>query len=174
MGKHKWQMMRPDFPRYIPQSILKWLSHHSVDWWIQSEDLPDFNNRVSVKNGQIQVNYQPNNLQAHQRLKQRFKRALRQIGFPLFFDIPMPLKVVNHQCGTCRFGSDPANYVLNLHCQTHDINNLYVVDASFFPSASAINPTLTIAANALRVAEHLKQRLGCESTADHAYATSPH
>jgi choline dehydrogenase-like flavoprotein len=174
MGKHKWQMMRPDFPQFVPQPVLEWLSQHSVDWWAQSEDLPDPNNRVLVKDGRTQVIYRPNNLQAHQRLKQRFKQTLRQIGFPLVLDVPMPLKVVNHQGGTCRFGSDPATSVLNLHCQTHDIDNLYVVDASFLPSVSAINPTLTIVANALRVADHLKQRLGCGSVEglDRAYAAS--
>lgn len=160
MGKHKWQTMRPDFPNWIPQSVLKFLAHRSVDWWAQSEDLPSLNNAVELDSqGRIKVNYQPNNRQTHSILKQRFKHVLKQAGFPLILEAPLPLKVMNHQVGTCKFGTNPKNSVLDLHCRTHDVDNLYVVDSSFFPSISAVNPTLTIAANALRVAEHLKERL---------------
>lgn len=156
MGKHKWQMMRPDFPKFIPKSLLKFMSDHSVDWWLQSEDLPSENNRVTLDTqGKIKVAYRPNNLKAHRLLIKRFKAVLHQAGFPLTLEVPMPLQVVNHQVGTCRFGSDPQTSVLDPNCRTHDIENLYVVDASFFPSSSATNPTLTIVANALRVATHL-------------------
>ena len=164
MGKHKWQMMRPDFPKLVPQMALEWLSQHSVDWWAQSEDLPEASNRVTLDaQGRVQVSYRANNLKAHQELKRQFKQVLRQIGFPLVLEVTMPLKVLNHQGGTCRFGTDPASSVLDLNCKAHDLDNLYVVDASFFPSIAAINPTLTIVANALRVADHLKQRLGIEA-----------
>ena len=161
MGKHKWQMMRPDFPSLMPRLLLDYLANHSVDWWAQSEDLPDPENRVTIDaQGNIKVSYQQNNLQGHRLLKQRFKQVLRQIGFPIVLETQIPLKVVNHQAGTCRFGADPTANVLDLNCRAHDLDNLYVVDSSFFPSISAVNPTLTIAANALRVADHLKQRLG--------------
>lgn len=157
MGKHHWQTMRPDFPNWVPRAVLKTLSRHSVDWWMQTEDLPEPNNRVTLKpSGQIQVNYQPNNTEAHQRFKRVFKKALKQAGFPLVIEASVPLKVLNHQLGTCRFGPDPKTSVLDLNCRTHDIGNLYVVDSSFFPSSAAVNPTLTIVANALRVARHLK------------------
>jgi choline dehydrogenase-like flavoprotein len=160
MGKHKWQMMRPDFPKWVPQFVLQKLAERSVDWWVQSEDLPDAENRVCVDaQGNIQVRYRPNNRVAHEQFKRRFKEVLRQIGFPVILEAPIPLKVLNHQVGTCRFGEDPATSVLDLNCRAHDVDNLYVVDSSFFPSISAINPTLTIVANALRVAEHMKQRL---------------
>ncbi len=72
----------------------------------------------------------------------------------------MPVKVVWHQAGTCKFGNDPKDSVLNLNCQSHDVNNLYVVDSSFFPALGAVNPTLTIVANAFRVADHLKNKWG--------------
>lgn len=157
MGKHKWEMMRPDFPKFIPNQLLKIMAQHSVDWWAQSEDLPELDNRVTVTNGKIQVRYRPNNLEAHRRLKQKFKEYLQRAGFPLILEVPMPLKVVNHQLGTCRFGTDATTSVLDVNCRAHDVDNLYVVDASFFPSSTAINPTLTIAANALRVAEHLQR-----------------
>lgn len=160
MGKHKWQTMRPDFPSWIPQSLLNFLASHSVDWWAQSEDLPTINNRVEIDSqGRIKVNYQPNNQHTHKILKQRFKSILKQAGFPLTLEVSMPLKIMNHQVGTCKFGTDSQNSVLDLNCRTHDVDNLYVVDSSFFPSIAAINPTLTIAANALRVGEHIQERL---------------
>lgn len=160
MGKHTWEMMRPDFPSFIPQGILEQWSKHSIDWWVQSEDLPNPNNRVSVdRNGVIHIEYQPNNLQSHRRLKKKFKSILRRIGLPLILDVEVPFKVLNHQVGTCRFGNDPNRSVLDRDCRAHDLDNLYVVDASFFPSSAAINPSLTIIANALRVAEHLRERL---------------
>jgi choline dehydrogenase-like flavoprotein len=161
MGKHKWQMIRPDFSPWIPQWVLQEMSARSIDWWLQSEDLPDPENRISINSqGQTQVRYRPNNLEAHRQLRRRFKSVLREIGFPWAIEAPIPLSVMNHQVGTCRFGTDPATSVLDLNCRTHEVDNLYVVDASFFPSSAAVNPTLTIAANALRVADHLKLRLG--------------
>lgn len=166
MGKHTWEMMRPDLPKLLPNSLLKLLARHSIDWWVQSEDLPSPDNRIYIdRSGKIMVNYKPNNTEAHQRLKQRFKRILRSIGLPLVIDVDVPFKILNHQVGTCRFGDDPKQNVLDRNCRTHDIDNLYVVDASFFPSSTAMNPSLTIAANALRVADHLKQRLGAAATA---------
>ncbi|MEM7553076.1 MAG: GMC family oxidoreductase [Cyanobacteria bacterium P01_A01_bin.84] len=164
MGKHKWEMMRPDFPKWIPQGLLKILARHSVDWWAQSEDIPSLDNYIEIDSrGQIKVNYQPNNTQTHKILKLRFKEKLRQAGFPLILEAPIPLNIMNHQVGTCRFGRDPQKNVLDLNCRTHDIDNLYIVDSSFFPSISAVNPTLTIAANALRVGDHLKERLNAVS-----------
>jgi choline dehydrogenase-like flavoprotein len=161
MGKHTWEMMQPDLPKILPQFLLRLMARHSVDWWVQSEDLPDPNNRITIdREGKISVHYKSNNLKAHQRLKAKFKSVLREIGLPLIIDFEVPFKVLNHQVGTCRFGDDPQQSVLDYNCRTHDLNNLYVVDASFFPSSAAINPSLTIIANALRVADHLKQQLG--------------
>lgn len=160
MGKHTWEMMRPDFPKWVPDGLLKKMANRSVDWWVQSEDLPSINNYVRINSeGKIQVKYTPNNMEAHNRLKKRFISILKKAGFSIFQEFTMPLKVMNHQAGTCRFGEDSNNSVLDLNCRTHDVDNLYVVDSSFFPSISGINPALTIIANALRVAEHLKQVL---------------
>jgi choline dehydrogenase-like flavoprotein len=160
MGKHQEAMMRPDFPR-LPRPLLRWLSTFSVDWWLQSEDLPQAQNRVQVgPQGQIRVNYKPNNLEAHRRLRNRISAVLKQAGFRFTLTSPVPLQVLNHQAGTCRFGPNPDDSVLDLHCRTHDVHNLYVVDSGFFPSNPAVNPTLTIVANALRVADHLKQSFG--------------
>ncbi|MEM9808561.1 MAG: GMC family oxidoreductase, partial [Cyanobacteria bacterium P01_D01_bin.56] len=157
MGKHRGQTIRPDLPNWLPMPLLDTLTHHSVDWWMQTEDLPDPNNRVTLtSSGQIQVSYTPNNVKAHQQFKQVFKQRLQRAGFSWVLEASVPLNVLNHQVGTCRFGHDPKTSVLDLNCRTHDIDNLYVVDSSFFPSSSAVNPTLTIVANALRVARHLK------------------
>jgi choline dehydrogenase-like flavoprotein len=167
MGKHTWEMMRPDLPKILPQPLLKLMARHSIDWWVQSEDLPDLNNRVTLNpEGKIGVHYQPNNLEAHQRLKTKFKAVLREIGMPLVIDFEVPFKVLNHQVGTCRFGDEADRNVLDRNCRAHDLDNLYVVDASFFPSSAAINPSLTIIANALRVADHLKNRLNIHSKED--------
>ena len=125
---------------------------------MQTEDLPDPDNRITVTPaGQIKVSYTPNNETAHRHFKKIFKEKLQAAGFPIVFDVPIPLKVLNHQLGTCRFGTDPKTSVLDINCRTHDVDNLYVVDSSFFPSSTAMNPTLTIVANALRVARHFKQ-----------------
>ncbi len=139
---------------------------HSVDWWLTAEDLPDSNNRVLIKGDSIQLNYSENNTAAYDRLLNRWIEVLKSIGcgdkiFPysLYFRKKIPIQGVAHQCGTCRFGEDLQTTVLDLNCRTHDVDNLYVVDSSFFPSSAAVNPTLTIIANALRVGENLIGRM---------------
>lgn len=144
-------------PTELPQPWLEYLSHHSVDWWITTEDLPDPNNRVTLTpEGRIQVHFTPNNLKPHQELIQLLEQHLKPLGFYLFWHKTMDTAVAWHQIGTCRMGPDPANNVLDVHCRSHDVENLYVVDASCLPSMGAMNPTLSIIANALRVADHLK------------------
>ncbi|QFZ91471.2 GMC oxidoreductase [Synechococcus elongatus] len=142
-------------------------AQHSVGWWFQTEDLPDPSNRVRVVNDQIHLDYTPNNTESTQRLIHRWidilkaaDRADHVIPFNLYPRSSSPIQVLGHQCGTCRFGEDPATSVLDLNCRTHDVDNLYVVDSSFFCSSAAVNPTLTIIANALRVGDHLLERLG--------------
>lgn len=144
----------------------EYLATHSLEFWITTEDLPVPENRVSVdSDGSISVNYTRNNTVAHDRLTQQLSTLLEQIEGPGF--IPkkhfrpqvMPLSVNSHQCGTARFGEDPASSVLDLNCRVHEVENLYVVDSSFFPSSGAVNPSLTIIANALRVAENIKTKL---------------
>jgi choline dehydrogenase-like flavoprotein len=156
-GKAKWQRLKQMAPTELSQEWLVYLSQHSVDWWITTEDLPDPNNRVMVtSNNQIKVDFTPNNLHPHRELISLLEQHLKQLDFYLFWHKRMDLSVFWHQVGTCRFGTDPATSVLDLNCRTHDVENLYVVDASFFPAMGAMNPTLTIVANALRVADHLK------------------
>lgn len=168
LGKSKWEMLRPSAPPLTPRFVLEYMAGHSVDWWLTTEDLPDPENRVALNgDGQIVLSYTPNNVEPHRRLIRRLKSILRRLGhghyfYPLqtYLSKSMGLAAVCHQTGTCRFGVDPKTSVLDLHCRAHDVDNLYVVDGSFFPSISAVNPSLTIIANALRVADHLAERLG--------------
>jgi choline dehydrogenase-like flavoprotein len=127
-----------------------------VDWLAMSEDLPDPDNRVTIEaDGQIRLSYRANNLSAHRQLVRLTTRLLRRIGFWVVMTHSHKSKNTTHQCGTLVFGTDPARSVLDPFCRSHDIDNLFVVDASFFPSSAAVNPGLTIAAQALRVADHL-------------------
>jgi choline dehydrogenase-like flavoprotein len=159
-GKAKWHRLALFSPDSVPQSTLEYMANHSVDWWLTTEDLPDLNNRITIdKKGKIKVNFTRNNRQAHEHFINMWQEYLRKMGFFMFMVKNVPLSAVWHQVGTCKFGSDAQTTVLNLNCRTHDIENLYVIDGSFFPSMGAMNPTLTIVANALRVSDRLKEKL---------------
>jgi choline dehydrogenase-like flavoprotein len=141
-----------------------------VDWLAMSEDLPREANRVVVeRDGRIRLRYRANNLKAHDRLVREAKRMLRRLGFWVVVAHSHRNKNTTHQCGTLCFGTDPRTSVLDPFCRAHDIPNLFVVDASFFPSSAAVNPALTIIAQALRVADHVKSaelRLARAETVD--------
>lgn len=164
LGKSDPLMFREDAPGFTPGMALDYIAKHSLDFWMTSEDLPDPNNRVMVdKEGHIHLHYTENNLEAHQRLYKKLVWILEHVGCEthllpnhLYLGKKIPLAGVAHQCGTVRFGKDPNTSALNDLCQAHDVQNLYVVDGSFFPSSSAVNPALTIIAQALRVSDHLK------------------
>jgi choline dehydrogenase-like flavoprotein len=131
-------------------------AERSVDWWIMSEDLPDPKNRVSVDaDGKIRVSYTPNNLKSHTELVRHWTRLMRSIGYPIIITQKMDITVAMHQCGTARFGTDPATSVLDPYCKAWDVDNLYIVDASFLPSSTGFNPSLTVVAQAVRVAERI-------------------
>jgi choline dehydrogenase-like flavoprotein len=134
-----------------------WVSR-GVDWLAMSEDLPDLENRVLVDaQGKVRLHYQANNLGPHLELVETMRRVLRRLGFWKVMTHSHRTKNTTHQCGTLVFGRDPAQSVLDPLCRTHDVSNLFVVDASFFPSSAAVNPSLTIIAQALRVADHIKE-----------------
>jgi len=134
-----------------------WVSR-GVDWLVMSEDLPAASNRVTIApDGRIRLRYIPNNLTAHRLLVAETKRILRRLGYWLVVTHSHGSTNTTHQCGTLCFGTDPRLSVLDPFCRTHDVDNLFVVDASFFPSSAAVNPGLTIAAQALRVADHIKE-----------------
>jgi choline dehydrogenase-like flavoprotein len=134
-----------------------WVSR-GVDWLAISEDLPRVENRVTVeRDGRIRLQYRPNNVAPHEQLVAETKRILRRLGFWVVVAHSHKEKNTTHQCGTLCFGTNPRESVLDPFCRSHDIDNLFAVDASFFPSSAAVNPGLTIAAQALRVADHIRE-----------------
>jgi choline dehydrogenase-like flavoprotein len=150
----------------MAQTVVPWIPlwayeawvARGVDWLVMSEDLPRPDNRVTVDaKGRIRLEYQANNLAAHRRLVRETTRILKRLGFWIVVTHSHGAQNTTHQCGTLVFGTDPRQSVLDPWCRTHDIDNLFVVDASFFPSSAAVNPGLTIAAQALRVADHIRE-----------------
>ncbi len=156
--------------KWAPEWMMGLFAERSVDWWIMSEDLPDPNNRVTLDgDGTIRVSYTPNNLKAHDELVAIWTQHMRALGYPIVITQKMDITVAMHQCGTARFGTDPRTSVLDTTCKVWDVDNLYVVDASFLPSSTGFNPSLTIVAQALRTAEHILATLG-EARAEPALA----
>jgi choline dehydrogenase-like flavoprotein len=166
LGKSNKEMLAEDAPFFAPNMVLDEMATHSIDWWMTGEDLPQPENRVQVIDGQIHLDYVENHTEGFDRLVKKWKTILAGvesgesfIPHSLYLSKRIPLAGIAHQCGTVRFGTDPASSVLDINCKAHEIDNLYVVDGSFFPSSGAVNPSLTIMANALRVGAHLLQRL---------------
>jgi len=175
VGKLDGQTLKAGAPAIAPGWTLDLMARHSLDFWLTSEDLPDPENRVTLdRQGNIVLAYTPNNEEGHRRLIEKLKGLMKQqsrchvhghechqgvFARSLFLGQRIPLAGVAHQNGTIRFGSDPRTSALDTWCRAHEVDNLYVVDGSFFPSSAAVNPGLTIMANALRVADHIKERL---------------
>jgi choline dehydrogenase-like flavoprotein len=147
--------------------VLDKLADHAVDFWLMTEDLPSPDNRITVdKNGQIKLDYTGTNKEPSDRLYAKLKSMLGSLGMhehliprSLYLKNDIGVAGVAHQSGTCRFGTDPKTSVLDTNCKAHELDNLYVVDTSFFPSIGAVNPALTAMANAIRVGDHLLERL---------------
>jgi hypothetical protein len=157
-GKNPWQRMNQVFEQNLDDHSFEEMAKRSVDWWITSEDLPDPENKVTLnKDGKIQVIYKTNNTRPHRELIAVWTDHLRNLGFDIFSMKTMDIKTLWHQAGTMAFGENPKKHVLDLNCKLHDLDNAYVVDASFQPTMGAVNPTLTIFSNALRVADKIKQ-----------------
>jgi choline dehydrogenase-like flavoprotein len=150
------------------------VARHALDFWLTTEDLPLPDNRVTVDaDGAISLRYTPTNLEAHRRLREKFEGLLSamQCRDEVYENLSyvggrLGIAGVAHQNGTARFGTDPATSVLDLDCKLHEVDNVYVADSSFFVSSTAVNPTLTIIANALRVAENVATRLGASTLAE--------
>jgi choline dehydrogenase-like flavoprotein len=155
-------------PAIVPGMTLDLMAKHSLDFWLTSEDLPDPDNRVTLdRDGNVVLSYKPNNTEGHERLTKKLENLLQHLDMRphlvprnLFVGTRIPLAGVAHQNGTVRFGRDPRTSALDVNCRAHEIDNLYVVDGSIFVSSGAVNPALTIMANALRVGDHLLERLG--------------
>lgn len=168
IGKSKGPMFKEDAPRVALGFTLDMMAKHAIDFWLTTEDLPDPNNRVTLNSkGEIQLSYTFNNQEPTRRLLNKLKSMLKHLGCnenllpnSIYFGKTIPIAGVGHQAGTCRFGTDPKTSVLDVNCKAHEVDNLYVVDTSFFPSIGAVNPSLTAMANAIRVGDHLLERLG--------------
>ncbi|HSD11030.1 MAG TPA: GMC family oxidoreductase [Candidatus Binatia bacterium] len=175
VGKLDGVTLKAGAPAIAPGFTLDMMAKHSLDFWLTSEDLPDPQNRVTLdRDGAIVLSYKPNNEEGHNRLIAALKGLMKQqrkcgvhghdchqglFARNLFLGQRIPLAGVAHQNGTIRFGHDPKTSALDADCKAHEVDNLYVVDGSFFPSSAAVNPALTIMANALRVGDHLIERL---------------
>ncbi|MQA89682.1 MAG: NAD(P)-binding protein [Gemmatimonas sp.] len=176
LGKSDGEQLRGSAPqalaflaRLAPDAPLDWLAQHAVDFWLSSEDLPHPDSRVTLeRDGTVRLSIEDeNNTEPLVRLRKKFESMLSHLGMHdvvhhrnVYLHKGLDVSATAHQAGTARFGHDPSSSVLDLHCKAHDLDNLYVVDSSFFVSIGAVNPTLTIIANALRVGDHLVERLG--------------
>ena len=168
LGKTDGQMLKAGAPIPTPGFVLDYVARHAVDFWLTTEDLPNPENRVTLdRSGRVHLHYTNRNLEPHRRLLAKLKGLLPRLDMrehlipnQIARDERIPIAGVAHQVGTVRFGTDPTESALDVNCKAHDVDNLYVVDTSFFRSSSAVNPALTAIANALRVGDHLLERLG--------------
>jgi choline dehydrogenase-like flavoprotein len=171
IGKSNAEAMRGEQPEktmFAPNWTLSDVAEHAVDFWLTTEDLPVPENRVTTdEEGNVHLAYSSTNDDEADHLYGELKKILNHTGMAqhhvlrknFYMSMDVPVAGVAHQAGTCRFGTDPATSVLDINCKTHELDNLYVVDTSFFPSIGAVNPALTVMANALRVGEHLISRM---------------
>jgi choline dehydrogenase-like flavoprotein len=171
IGKSNAEAMRGEQPEktmFAPNWTLADVAEHAVDFWLTTEDLPVPENRVTTdKDGHVHLTYSATNDEEAGRLYGELKKILNHTGMAahhvlrknFYMDMSIPVAGCAHQAGTCRFGTDPAASVLDVNCKAHELDNLYVVDTSFFPSIGAVNPALTAMANAIRVGEHLLNRM---------------
>jgi choline dehydrogenase-like flavoprotein len=139
----------------LPEWLLNQVSAHAIDFYAMSEDIPHPESRIMVDGERIVLQWVRTNWDAHLMLVKKLKQALKSAGFPLVLSRPFDKRTPSHQCGTVKMGSDPASAPLDVYCRAFDHQNLFVVDASCLPTSAAVNPALTVAAQALRVADHI-------------------
>lgn len=154
LGKLQGGMLSANVP-FLPKIVGRTMARHSIDLIAFSEDLPDPENRVVLNDGMVQLVVRRNNLKVHTKLVKTMASLLKACGYPVVLTKPLLKHSTGHQCGTIRFGNDPSNSALDGFCRSHDHKNLFVIDASFLPSSAAVNPALTIVAQALRAADHM-------------------
>jgi choline dehydrogenase-like flavoprotein len=157
----------PEWLEWLPKMPFDEMARHSMDFWLSSEDLPRAENRIFYDGDRVVLDVTEGNMEAHRRLKKKLESILSAAGAhpvllerSLYLGKGIPIGGTAHQAGTARFGTEPATSVLDLDCKAHELENLYIADASFFPSIGAVNPTLTIIANALRMADRIAATRG--------------
>lgn len=143
----------------LPRMAADWIASRSVDIYAMSEDLPNPESRVTLVNGQIQLDWKRSNWDAHVKLVSRLKKDLKRAGYPIVLARPFDRRTPSHQCGTACMGGDPQSSVVDVMLRSHDHANLFIADASVLPTSAAVNPALTIAALALRTAHYIDQTL---------------
>jgi choline dehydrogenase-like flavoprotein len=143
--------------RLMPRFALDWMASHSVDWSLVCEDLPDPESRVMVDGDEVVLQWRRSNMRASDELKKVMRENLRACGYPIILTRLIDKRTPSHQCGTVRMGLDGASAPLDVFCRSFDHANLFVVDGGFLPTSAAVNPALTIAAQALRVADHIRR-----------------
>ncbi len=160
----------PRWLGWLPQAPFEALAHHALTFWLSSEDLPRPGNRIGYDGERVVLALRANNQEPHRRLRRKLRAALaasgacaRFAGSALCLSQDIGIEGTAHQAGIAVFGTDPAVSVLDPDCRAHELDNLYLADASCFPSVGAVNPTLTLIANALRVADHIGRRFGFAS-----------
>ena len=171
VGKSNAEAMKGEEPKLTmlaPHWSLDETAHHAVDFWLTTEDLPKAENRVTLDgDGNVHLAYHSTNDDEADRLYHELKKLLNHVGMAdhhvldknFYMNMNIPIAGCAHQAGTVRFGTDPSTSVLDSDCKAHEVDNLYAVDTSFFPSIGAVNPALTAMANAIRVGEHLLDRM---------------
>jgi choline dehydrogenase-like flavoprotein len=182
LGKTDKSILRGGAPWFAPGMALDYLARHAIDFWLTTEDIPHPDNRVTVgRDDSIHLAKTYYNTEPHRRLLGKLRELLGPMGchatpIPRWSVLgqQIPIAGIAHNCGTVRFGTDPATSALDVNCKAHDLDNLYVVDTSFFPASSAVNPALTAMANALRVGDHLVERLGASLETDLAQRIDTH
>jgi choline dehydrogenase-like flavoprotein len=154
LGRVTAPILKPNLPM-APEWALHAMSRRSVDWYAMSEDLPNPQSRVTLEGDRIRLDWKRSNWSAHAGLVKAFKERLRAAGYPIVLTKAFDRRTPSHQCGTVRMGRDASTSPLDPYCRAWDHPNLFVVDASFLPTSAGVNPSLTIAAQALRVADHI-------------------
>lgn len=154
LGRVSGRILKANLPR-LPERLLDTVSRHAIDFYAMSEDIPHPESRVMVDGERIILQWHRTNWEAHLELVRRLKGVLKAAGFPVVLARAFDKRTPSHQAGTVVMGTDPARSALDIHCRAHDHDNLFVVDAGFLPTSAAVNPALTIAAQALRVADHI-------------------
>ncbi len=160
-GKAPWQRLKIFAGTDAPDEQFKYMADHAIDWWLTTDDLPDPTNRVKLQSdGRPALDFRPNNRQPHKELIETWISHLRETGDYNFMVRTMGIETLWHQAGTAVFGESPDTSVIDLNCRMHGYDNLYVVDSSFMPGMGAVNLTLTIIANGIRVSDHLRTSMG--------------
>lgn len=158
LGKITGPIFKANLPS-VPEFATRLLARYSFDWYVMSEDLPNPESRVMLKDDRIVLDWQRSNMKGHAALVERSREVFRAAGFPIVLARAFDRRTPSHQCGTARMGTNPATSVVDPWCRSHDVGNLHIMDASVLPTSAAVNPALTIAAVVMRAADHLRNEI---------------